>query len=592
MLKTVKRIFKWAEQYKRRLYTGFVYSFLVSVFTALPIMIGAYILNETILDMRGEQPMHPEHIWLSLVVIAALIILRFLFSYLRAKTQESVGHEVAANERIDLGEILKRVSLGYFEKNKTGDISATMTTELSVLELMCMKMVDNIVGGYITVGATILCLAFFSPFIALISAAGVLLSAVFLRMLNRRSQKTSPVVHKTQEDMAGGTIEFLHGMSVVKSYGKEGGAMDAIRGAFERNCAINLKAEKGYAPINAMHMLALKLASAAIVLVASLLAMEGAMPLPYTLMMMVFSFSLFASVEIINDSAHVMGMVGSTLDNIEQLKNIEYIDDNGKTIVPKSFDIRFDNVSFGYDERKVVKNVSFIIPQNTITAIVGPSGCGKTTLCNLIARFYDVQDGSISIGGKDVREFTCDSLLKNISMVFQNVYLFNDTVRNNIRFGKADASQKEIIEAAKSARCYEFIMELPNGFDTVISEGGTSLSGGEKQRISIARAILKDAPIVILDEATSSIDPENEHHIQSAIGELTKGKTIIIIAHRLATIEHADQILVMDEGEVVQCGTHQKLADKKGIYRRFLHIRQQAEGWSFDTKTTIESIEI
>ena len=240
----------------------------------------------------------------------------------------------------------------------------------------------------------------------------------------------------------------------------------------------------------------------------------------------------------------------------------------------------FRNVDFGYDSRQILKDVSFTIPEKTSTAIVGPSGSGKTTICNLIARFYDVNSGSITVGGHDVREFTCDSLLKNISMVFQNVYLFHDTIRSNICFGKPDATEGELIEATKKACCHDFIMALPDGYDTVIGEGGGTLSGGEKQRISIARAILKDARIIILDEATASVDPENEHLIQAAISELTLGKTIITIAHRLATIENANQILVVDDGRIAQCGTHKELAAQAGRYKRFVDVRRQAEGWS------------
>lgn len=234
-------------------------------------------------------------------------------------------------------------------------------------------------------------------------------------------------------------------------------------------------------------------------------------------------------------------------------------------------------MNFGYDERQILKDVSFRIPERTSTAIVGPSGSGKTTICSLVARFYDPQGGRITVGGHDLKEFTCDSLLSNVSMVFQNVYLFHDTVRANICFGKPDATEEEMIEAAKKARCHDFIMALPDGYDTVIGEGGGTLSGGEKQRISIARAMLKDAPIIILDEATASIDPENEHLIQSAISELTKGKTIITIAHRLATIQNADQILVVEDGRIAECGTHDELIAADGLYRRFVKIREKAE---------------
>lgn len=284
--------------------------------------------------------------------------------------------------------------------------------------------------------------------------------------------------------------------------------------------------------------------------------------------------------EAVNDSAHVLGVIDSAMNKLEEVDKAEYIDQSGSDITLAKHDIEFKNVSFGYDSREILHNVSFKISQNTTTAIVGRSGSGKSTLCNLIARFYDVNGGEIKIGGRNVKDFTCDSLLRNISMVFQNVYLFHDTVKNNIRFGNPEASDEEIVEAAKKARCHDFIMSLPQGYDTMVGEGGSSLSGGEKQRISIARAILKDSPIVILDEATASIDPENEHLIQEAISELTHGKTIITIAHRLATIQNADQILVVDNGGIAQQGTHKELIGQNGVYKRFIEIREKAEGWS------------
>lgn len=314
------------------------------------------------------------------------------------------------------------------------------------------------------------------------------------------------------------------------------------------------------------------------------LCFTGEMPFPYMLVFVFFSFSILSGLESISDSAHVLGVIDTTMDQLDALKEGNYIDRDGKEVSLSNYDIEFRNVDFSYDIRKVLKNVSFTIPERKFTAIVGPSGSGKTTICSLIARFYDVRKGSILIGGHDVREFTCDSLLNNISMVFQNVYLFHDTIWNNIRFGKPDASDEEIIMAAKAARCHEFIQALSDGYDTVIGEGGDTLSGGEKQRISIARAILKDAPVIILDEATASIDPENEHLIQGAITELTRGKTVISIAHRLATIENADQILVVDDGRIVQRGTHDVLVKEEGLYRRFVQVRQKAEGWKMGSE--------
>ena len=336
----------------------------------------------------------------------------------------------------------------------------------------------------------------------------------------------------------------------------------------------------GFVPNNCLHLLALKIASVLLILISGIFTIQGNLTISIFLLIAMFAFMIFGAVENMNDSVHMLGLIDTSMDKLENIENAEFIDESGRDFSIASYNIDFTDVSFGYGEIEVLYNLSFQIPQNTTTAIVGPSGSGKSTICNLITRFYDVNSGSVKIGGHDVREFTCDSLLKNISMVFQNVYLFNDTIRNNIKFGKSDATEDEIIEAAKKACCHDFIMALPEGYDTMIGEGGSSLSGGEKQRISIARAILKNAPIILLDEATASIDPENEHLIQQAISELIQGKTIVTIAHRLATIENADQILVVDHGKIVQKGTHDQLIQQKGIYRSFINIRERAEGWS------------
>jgi ATP-binding cassette subfamily B protein len=268
-----------------------------------------------------------------------------------------------------------------------------------------------------------------------------------------------------------------------------------------------------------------------------------------------------------------------SIDRVGEIHKTPVMDETGSAVTPQRFDIEFKNVGFSYDRKKIIDNVSFKIPQGTTTAVVGPSGGGKTTLCNLMARFWDVDDGAVTLGGKNVKDYTLDSLLSNISMVFQNVYLFNDTIANNIKFGKPDATMDEVVEAAKKACCHEFIAALPDGYDTVIGEGGATVSGGEKQRISIARAMLKDAPIIILDEATANVDPENESKLQAAIAELTRNKTIVMIAHRLKTVRSADQILVVDDGKIVQRGTHDELVKTPGIYADFIGVRRKAIGW-------------
>ena len=579
MFKTMKRIIRWAGRYKKRLYLGSVCSFFSSLATAIPTMVAAYALDKAIQAYWTNTAIEPALIWQTLWIIVGSITLNFLLSYLRAVLQESIGTEVAAGQRIHLGDVLKRVPLGYFSQNSVGDILAGVTTELSVLELQGMKMVDAVINGYAKFIAIVLCLIFFSPVAAAISVIGVVFSALALHGISRHSEKTATTAHEAVENMSGAAIEYIRGLSIVKSFGQEGASTQSFRSANKALKDIRIGIEKGFTPFNCLHLFALKLASMGIVFICAWQAAQGQMSMAFFLMFVLFSFVMFGSVENINDAAHLLGVIDSAMDKLEALENAEYIDQDGTDIKPTSYDIEFKDVSFGYDDRMVLHDLNFTIPQNATTAIVGPSGGGKTTLCNLIARFYDVNSGTITLGGTDIRAFTCDSLLRNISMVFQNVYLFRDTIKNNIKFGRPDAADEQIIAAAKAARCHDFIMALPDGYDTVIGEGGSSLSGGEKQRISIARAMLKDAPIVILDEATASIDPENEHLIQEAISALTHGKTIVTIAHRLATIENADQILVIDGGTVAQRGTHEELLEQEGTYKTFIKIREQAEGW-------------
>ena len=570
MFRIVNRLIHWTGRYKKRIYIGFIYAFFHSIFTAVPIMLAAKGMSAVLDDFRGVASLDGRDIWLLLGAMILAVLGRYLFSYLRAITQESVGYEATADERIQLGDILKRVSLGFFSKNNMGELSAAATTDLSFMEMFAMNMVNTVVNGYITVIVLILFLMFYSPLAGGIALIGVLLSALFLHLLEKRSRKNAPVHQKAQDDMVESSIEYLRGMQVVKAFKQEGISIAGIKKAYNDSKKINIKIEVEYMPFNCLHLFSLKSASIAIVAVAAFLTFNGNMDLPTMLMLDMFSFMIFGSVESMNNAAHVLEVIDTTLDKLERIEHAKIIDKEGKDITLKNTDIEFQNVTFSYDKTPVLNDVSFSIPQGSTTAIVGPSGSGKTTICNLIARFYDVDNGKIIIGGENIRQMTCDSLLRNISMVFQKVYLFHDTIENNIRFGNPDATQEEIIDAAKKARCHDFIMTLPNGYQTVIGEGGSTLSGGEKQRISIARAILKNANIVILDEATASIDPENEHLIQQAISELTIGKTVIVIAHRLATIEHADQILVVDNGQIVQKGTHNQLIHQEGIYKRFI----------------------
>ena len=583
MFGTVKRIINWCGTFKKNLYIGFVFSFFSGWFAAVPVIWAAYIIGKIVEKSGSNGTISTAWVGRSIGILLVFIFLRFLFDYLRARFQEAISYELIARDRLAVGDAMKRVSLGYFQNMNTSTILNSITTGLHTLEGMGIRMIDNFVGGYLNFVCILLWLTYINWRAGAISVAGAAVSFVFLLVISRYSTKNAPVLAEANKDLTGATLEYARGLAVVKSFGRAGASMDAMRKACRDSRDINLKIEWGYIPFNALHLLALKTASVCIAISAFYLGASGQIGFTEVILMVLLSFHVFGSLEPISDSAHVLAIIDDAFDHLDALTGESIIDSDGKDIDIHSYDIEFDHVDFSYgegaDRRQVLHDVSFKIPQNTVTAIVGPSGSGKSTICNLIARFYDADDGSVKVGGHDVKEFTCDSLLSNMSMVFQNVYLFNDTIRNNICFGKPDATEDEMIAAAKKACCYDFIMALPDGYDTVIDEGGGSLSGGEKQRISIARAILKDTPIIILDEATASVDPENEHLIQAAISELTKGKTIVTIAHRLATIEQADQILVVDDGQIVQSGTHSELANVPGRYKDFVDIRRRSEGW-------------
>ena len=579
MFKTVRRIIDWCGKFKGRLYAGFAFSFFSHIFAAMPLTVAAYTIGLLIDSQKTGAAFDTSWIWKCIVIQVVLVLLRFFFDYLRARYQESISYELTARDRLAVGDALKRVSLGYFQQMSTGNILNSITTGLGTLENMGIRMIDNFVGGYLNFLVIFVSLALFSPVTALIALAAAALSFLCLLAISHYSAQNAPVEAAANRDMTGAILEYARGIAVVKSFGKSGASMDSVRKAVADSRRIHLKIEWGYLPANALHLLALKCGSVGLALAASLMCLNERMDFSIALIFIFFSFSIFASLEPISDSAHTLSVINDAMDQLDALRGEHLIDADGRDIPLDRFDIEFRHVTFGYDSRPVLRDVSFAIPEKTSTAIVGPSGSGKTTICSLLARFYDPQEGSVCVGGHNLRELTCDSLLSNISMVFQNVYLFNDTIRANICFGRPDATEEEMIAAAKKARCHDFIMALPNGYDTVVGEGGGTLSGGERQRISIARAMLKDAPIIILDEATASIDPENEHLIQSALSELTRGKTILTIAHRLATIQNADQILVVDDGRIAERGTHDELMRHNGVYRRFIEIREKAEGW-------------
>ncbi len=575
MFQITFKILKWATPYRSRMILGFVMSFINSIFIALPIFLAAQVFNRVLSHKQIEM----YEIMSVLGIMILLVLARFVTAYLKNRLQESIAYEMSAKERLNIGDKLKNVRLGYFEDHQTNELATVVTTDLTFLENYAMKMIDIVVNGYILITVLILSLLVVSWEVSLLALIGVVLSLLCIHLLEKKSHQNAPHYHHAQNQLVEKVLEVVRGIQVIKSFSKENTSLQSFNKAVDESKRVNTKIELQYIPFNLLHLLSLKIVSIVIVLIACLLYINQSIDLPTLIMISIFSFVIFESVENVISAAHVLEMIDMTLNDIEEIKNAPILDETGRDIEIDNFDIEFDHVSFSYGEHRVINDVSFKVGSQTSTAIIGPSGSGKSTLCNLLLRFYDVDEGTIRIGGVDIRDMTLSTLMSHISAVFQKVYLFNDTIENNILYGKPDATKEEVIAAAKQACCHDFIMSLPDGYQTMVNEKGNNLSGGEKQRISIARAILKDAPIIILDEATASIDPENEHLIQSAIDELSKGKTVIIIAHKIGTIKNANEIIVLNEGEIIQKGDHETLVNQSGTYQNFIQIKTQSEGW-------------
>lgn len=570
MLKTIKRILDLCGSYKSRLIAGIVCSLIYSVCTACSIFA---ILN-ILLNIRELTNDHIRNsIWILLVSIVGKCIMKYLISiYMSAN-----GYNVFCEKRMEIGDRMKRAPMGFFSEQNLGMINTALSSATTELENFSMVAVENMVGGIIQAVCVMIVLLFFNWKVALLSLIGLPLSSVTLKLIKIRTTKQAPRREASREIMVTKVLEYIRGISVIRSFGRQ--PDDEIHQVLEETKNANITMEKQVMSVVNLYKGILEVFSGLIIGYSAWLMLIGQLTFPIGVMFLVSSFMIYGQMETMGNGAFLLRVLDSSLNRMEKVMNIPVMDEGSKKIEPANCDIELKNVSFGYDSRPIIKKVSLKIPQGTSTAIVGYSGSGKTTLCNLITRFWDVDSGEVLFGGHNVKEYACDNLLSNISMVFQNVYLFHDTIANNIKFGKPDATREEVKIAAKKACCYDFIMKLPDGFDTIIGEGGSTLSGGERQRISIARAILKDAPVIILDEATSSVDPENEHELLKAIEELTKGKTLISIAHRMTTVRKADQIIVLSDGEIVQQGTHKELIAQEGVYKNFLTIRTQSVGW-------------
>lgn len=553
------------------------FELLRSIFEALQFVALLVVLRALV-----EQNMTGTTAWTALGIMAISVAGAAFCWYLAHNSEGHANYRMCGEKRIHIGERMKYMPMGYFNAQSLGSLTAAATSTMSDLESMSFAVIARTVVGMIRTTIFSLATMCFDWRIGLVFFVGILLFLWVNSRLLKKSRELSPGRLTAQTKLVDAVLEYIQGMSVVRAFHGDKAAKQTLNNTIKETENQNFKLERKRIPYNVLEQVVLRVTSVLAILLSIWLFLQGNMSLFTCLMMVVSAFLVYSELESAGEMFFMLPMIDTSIDRVEEIDRAPRMDEGGSVQVPKSHDISFEHVDFSYGDRKIIDDVSFTIPEATTTAIVGPSGSGKTTLTSLMARFWDVNKGSVKLGGIDVKDYSLDSLMSNFSMVFQNVYLFNDSIENNIKFGKPAASHEEVVAAAKAARCHDFIMALPDGYDTVIGEGGATISGGERQRLSIARAMLKDAPIVILDEATANVDPENEAELQAAIEALTGGKTIIMIAHRLKTVRHANQILVVDHGRIVQHGTHDQLIQQKGIYADFILNRKAAIDWKIN----------
>mgnify|MGYP000201226932 FL=1 len=575
MIQIFRRFFDFCGETNKRKFTKSIFlGVLKALFEALKIPAIAVTLQGV---LSGN--LTAQHILLSLGIMLFSIAGNAFANYRSTMLQCEAGYGTCADKRIEIAEHLKYLPMGYFNRNSLGYITSVATNSMEALADVATRVVMMVTQGILTTAVVVLMISAFDLRIGGIAILGVLLFFAVNSLLQKKAKEIAPTKDASDRKLVEKVLEYIQGIAEVKSYNLTGEKSKALNRAVDENTAANIKLEITFVPLMFLQSLTAKLIGVVIAGVSVAFYLNGTMELLNAVVMVIAAFILFGALDSAGSYSALLRNVDLNVSKAQSVLDMPTMDIDGQDITPTNYDIDVENVEFSYDKRKIIDGVSVHIPQKTTTAIVGPSGGGKTTLCHLIARFWDVDKGCVRLGGMNVKDYSMDSLMKNFSFVFQSVYLFQDTIANNIRFGQPDAPMEKVTEAAKKACCHDFIMALPDGYETIIGEGGANLSGGEKQRISIARAMLKDAPIIILDEATANVDPESEQELTAAIEALTKEKTIMMIAHRLKTVRHADNILVIDGGKIVQSGTHDELMHQGGIYRRFVESRELAVGW-------------
>ena len=576
MIGMIRRILGISGKYKGRIYGAFVLSFLKGMLMKVPIIVMYFIAAAFIDGTIAKKAC----IYAAVALVASVGVQAF-FQYLADRLQSAAGYMIFADMRMKLGEHLRRLPMGFFTEGNIGRISSVLSTDMVFIEENCIMVIADMMSYLFSQAIMIIFMFAFDWRLGLVS---LLFTGIIIAIgipMQKSDLKHSDARQEASEVQTKAVLDFTEGIGIIKTYNLLGERSKELTGSFDTNCRVNLGFEEAHMPWKISVYIVYGLATAAVLAVSAVMYRNGTLPLNYFIGMLLFLFDMFVPIRTFYDQGTRLTVMNACMDRIDALFAEKELDDSGTQTLAENYspEIEYRNVTFAYDKKDVLKDVSFSAEKGTMTALVGPSGGGKSTIASLFARFWDIQSGEILLRGTDIRKIPLSVLMDNISMVFQRVYLFQDTVYNNIALGRPDASREEVIEAAKKARCYDFIMELPDGFDTVIGEGGASLSGGQAQRLSIARCILKDSPIVILDEATASVDADNESYIQQAISELCKGKTLLVIAHRLNTITHADRIMVVKDGQIVESGDHGSLMTNGGIYRSMVTKRAVSTGW-------------
>jgi len=575
MLDILKKFFDFCdEKDRRKFHISIFLGVAAAVFAALKIPAVGVMMQAVI---SGDVTL--KAIILSIGIMLVSVIGSSLLKYNATALQTEAGYSTAANKRVQIAEHLRYLPMGYFNENSLGTITSVTTNTMENLSGVATRVVMTVTEGIFSTAVMTLAVFVFDLRVGLLIAAGLAFYYLINRAMQAASEKTTAAKTAADTGIVEKILEYIKGISEVKSYRLTGKYNGQLENAINENVSANIRMELKLLPLMLAQNIAAKLTDVGVVLLSLILYTSGRMPLLSCIMMCICSFMITEGLEQAGTQSSLLRVVDTCVTKANEILELPAMDISGEEYTPNHCDICADNISFSYSKKKIIDGITLDIPEKTTTAFVGPSGGGKTTLCHLLSRFWDVDEGRVMLGGKDVRTYSMDSLMKNFSFVFQNVYLFHDTVANNIRFGQPDAPMEKVIEAAKKARCHNFIMKLENGYDTVIGEAGGSLSGGERQRLSIARAMMKDAPVIILDEATANVDPENEKELMEAVGELTHEKTVIMIAHRLKTVRNADRIFVIDKGKIVQQGTHDELVQQEGIYRSFIIGRKKSVCW-------------